>query len=388
MKILLTGGGTGGHIMPIVAVAQELKKHSHLQNKKLELLWVGEKNSQEEKAARKYHIKFESIACGKLRRYFSFKNFIDLFKIPIGLFQARRILKQFAPNAIFSKGGYVSAPIIFAAKKFKIPIFIHESDSVPGAANLFFAKDAKKIFITFPESRRYFEEKAESRACREIILSGMPLREEILYGNKRRGYRIFGLEYGRPVILFLGGSQGAKRINEFVLEMLPDLLKKYQVIHLVGEKNISEVKSRFQSKSSFVKGGNKEMTYHFFPYFEGEKLADAIACADLVVSRAGANALFEIAVYSKPLILIPYPYAAASHQIKNAQIFKKAGAARVLMEKDLSFQKLYENIREILEDERIKEKLSTNIFRIYNELSKNAAEKIVCEIIKGDSCQK
>ncbi len=329
MKILLTGGGTGGHIMPIAAVAQELKRHFYQRAKKLDILWVGEKNSQEEKVAQKYHISYYAVTCGKFRRYFSLKNFFDVFKIPLGYLQARQILKKFKPDVIFSKGGYVSAPVILAARKSAIPIFLHESDSIPGQANLYFAKYAKKIFITFPESKDYFKEQNK-----KVVLTGIPLRSEILYGSKRRGHHIFGLEYEKPVILFCGGSQGARKINDLVLEILPDLLKKYQIIHLVGEKNISKIKLWLQNKyffcSSISKEEKKRVCYRFFSCLEGERFADALASSDLIISRAGANTLFEIAVYTKPVILIPYPYAAADHQIKNAKIFEKIGSAKII----------------------------------------------------------
>lgn len=388
MKILLTGGGTGGHIMPIVAVAQELKKQSHLQNKKLELLWVGKKKSQEESAAKKYHVKFHSIACGKLRRYFSFKNFADFFKVPLGIWQAKKIIKDFQPEAIFSKGGYVSAPVLFAARKSKIPIYIHESDSIPGQTNLYFAKYAKKIFITFQECKKLFGEYQN-----KTVLSGMPLRSEIMHGNKKHGARIFGLEYGKPTILIMGGSQGAKKINDLVLEILPELLKNYQVIHLVGEKNVSEVKSWFQNKSllpkeeskssvysPFSKGGLRGIYYHFFPQLSGERLADALACADLVISRAGANAIFELAALSKPLILIPYPYGAAAHQIKNALIFVKEKAAEILLENQLNSIKFLKRIDAILKDESGRHNQSKNIFEKFGKKSLVAAKKIVNEI--------
>lgn len=378
MKIILTGGGTGGHVIPILAVAQELRRYFHKEAKTLLLLWVGEKSSQEEKAAKKYRIPFQSVSCGKLRRYFSFKNFLDVFKIPIGYWQGIRILKKFKPDAIFSKGGYVSAPIILAARKSKTPIYLHESDSVPGQANLYFAKFAKKIFVAFPVSREYFGKFKE-----KVILSGMPLRSEILHGSKSRGYHLFGLEYGKPTILFLGGSQGAKRINDLVLEMLPWLLKKYQVLALVGEKNILEIK-----KKIFVLGKGQALlknflqNYHFFAYLEGSKFADAVLCADLVVSRAGANSLFEIAAQARPLILIPYPYAASDHQVKNAKVFERMEAAITLEEENLSAKKLFLEIEKIMKNEREKEKLSANIFKMYQRLAKEAAQKIVGEILK------
>ncbi|MEW6407455.1 MAG: undecaprenyldiphospho-muramoylpentapeptide beta-N-acetylglucosaminyltransferase [Patescibacteria group bacterium] len=396
MKILLTGGGTGGHVVPIVVVAQELKHYFHRAARELDLLWVGEKNSQEEKAAKKFYIPYHAIACGKFRRYFSFKNFFDAFKIPLGYLQAKRILKKFKPDAIFSKGGYVSAPVILAARKSATPIFLHESDSIPGQANLYFTKYVKKIFITFPESKDYF-----SKFKNKAVLTGMPLRSEILHGSKKRGHRIFGLEYGKPVILFCGGSQGAKKINDLVLEILPDLLKKYQVIHLAGARNmkmhISRLRQSFlafarnitdsSSESRFNRGESRTQlkNYHFFGFLEGTNFADALMCADLIVSRAGANTLFEIAAYAKPVILIPYPYAAADHQTKNAKIFEKMEAAKIIEEKNLSAKRLFSEIEKIIKNEREKEKLSANIFRIYSKLGKNAAEKIVHGILRGDS---
>lgn len=379
IKILLSGGGTGGHTIPLVAVAEELQKQSLLLNQQIELLWVGEVNSQEEKIAQKFKIKFHGIKVGKIRRYFSIKNFFDLFKIPVGILKAYQILKHFSPKAIFSKGGYVSTPVLFVAKILKIPFFIHESDSIPGITNLFFSKGAKKIFISFNNSIKYFKKYNQN-----IVLTGVPIRREILHGNKKRGYRLFGLEYGRPVILFLGGSQGAVKINDLVLKTQRILLKKYQIIHLVGEKNFKEFAAKFRhqySKNPSKTNQKIKNYYHFFPSLEGIKLADAMTCADLVVSRAGASTIFELAALARPTILIPYPYSAANHQMKNAQILEKEQAAKVILEEKLNEDIFIKQINDLLSDEMMQHRLSQNIFEKFGKLSLVAAQKIVHEIL-------
>jgi UDP-N-acetylglucosamine--N-acetylmuramyl-(pentapeptide) pyrophosphoryl-undecaprenol N-acetylglucosamine transferase len=367
MKILLTGGGTGGHIMPIIAIAQELKKQTQQKNKNLELLWVGEKKSQEESAAKKYHLEFKTILCGKFRRYFSIRNFFDIITIPIGYLQAKRILNKFKPDAIFSKGGYVSAPIIFAARNLKIPIFLHESDSIPGKANLYFAKYAKKVFITFPQSAKFFAN-YQNKTC----AVGMPLRQGIFSGNKKEAASYFGLDLCKPVILIWGGSQGARKINETISQILPKLLqKKYQVIHITG-----------QWQPKLVAMGS---CYFLFKNLEGKLLANAIAAADLIVSRVGAGSLFELAALAKPAILIPYPFAAQNHQVKNAKIFEKADAAKIIFENETNFpQNLFNKINEILENPKQKERLSENILKLYKDLSSGAAEKIASEILEAN----
>lgn len=373
MKILLCGGGTGGHILPIVAIAEELKRQAHLSGKKVELLWVGERGGQEKEIAKKYHIPFKSIFCGKIRRYFSFKNFVDVFKFPIGLLEAKKIIKKFKPDAIFGKGGYVSAPVILGARNYKIPIYIHDSDAVPGQANLSLAKYARKIFVTFPDSKKYFKSEEQNK----IIISGLPLRHDTLFGNKREGYRIFCLEYDKPVILIMGGSRGAKKINDAMFSLIPKLLEKYQLIHFVGKRNVSEISKRARNFTDF-----QQRNYHFFASLEGKIFFDAMAASDLVISRAGANSLFELATMSKPAIVVPYPYASANHQIKNAQFFARLGTIKMLLEGEDFDDNLWHAIENLMSDMETRAEMGRKIHEIYLQGARDAAQIIVKEILK------
>ncbi len=373
MKILLCGGGTGGHILPIVAIAEKLKKHAHFSDKKIELLWVGERGGQEKAIAKKYHIPFKSIFCGKIRRYFSLKNVIDIFKFPVGLLEAKRVVKKFKPDVIFGKGGYVSAPVILGARNYKIPIYIHDSDAVPGQANLSLAKYARKIFVTFPESKKYFKHEEQNK----IIISGLPLREGASFGNKREGYRVFGLEYSKPVILVMGGSQGAKKINDVMFNLIPKVVEKYQIIHFVGKRNVDEISKRIKNLTAF-----QQKNYHFFASIEGKNFFNAVAAADLVISRGGANSLFELAAMARPAIIIPYPHASANHQIKNAQFFTNFGAIKVILEKESLENDLERSIDDLMGNQEIREEMRKSIYEIYRQGAKDAAELIVNEILK------
>lgn len=329
MRILLAGGGTGGHIMPILAVVKQIK---HLK-KDVDFLFVGTEKGPEAKLVKEAGIKFKSVLAGKMRRYLSFKNIIDFFKAPIGIRQARIIVDEFKPDVLFSKGGYVSVPTVLACYKLGVPIILHESDVRPGRANLFMAKYADKIALGFEQAKTYFGEFAD-----KCVVTGNPVRAEILDGSTKRGYVKFGLEYDKPVLLVMGGSQGAKRVNELVGEVLPCLLAKWQVVHLTGDLRTEEQKNLRTDKFK---------DYHFFKFLDAQEMGDVLACADLVVSRAGANSLAEIAGLGRPSILIPYPYAVGDHQKLNAEVFEKVGASVVLNEDGLTGEKLLEKVKEV-----------------------------------------
>lgn len=359
MKILLSGGGTGGHIIPILAVVFELKK---LAKESIEFLWIGSKKGPEARFAKRNKIDFHRVFCGKLRRYFSLQNILDIFKVPLGILQAYFIIKKFKPDVLFSKGGYVSVPAVIACWLLRIPSLIHESDSTPGLANRFLSRFVTKIGLGFPEAEKYFEKFKE-----KIIVLGNPVRPQILFGSKKRGFSYFNLEDDRFVILVTGGSQGAERLNEIIAQAMPRLLEKYQVIHLYGKKQKIDTKKKMMRKY-----------YHPFPFLEAEQMADALACADLIISRAGANILAEIAALAKPSILIPYPLAAQDHQMKNAKIFEKQGAAIVIDQVDLSANRLYQEIKRLFTD---KEKLSQMAKSARKLAQPKASEKIAIEIL-------
>ncbi len=326
MKILLVGGGTGGHVMPILAVVRQIKRLK----KDVDFLFIGTEKGPEAKLAREAGIKFKSVLAGKMRRYLSFKNVIDFFKAPIGIWQARVIAREFKPDVLFSKGGYVSVPTVLACHKLGVPIILHESDVRPGRANLFMAKYADKVALGFEQAKKYF--KGFENKC---VVTGNPVRSEILDGSTKRGYVKFGLEYDKPVLLAMGGSQGAKRVNELVSEILPELLKKWQVVHLTGD-------LRTEERKNLRTDGLTD--YHSFKFLDAQEMGDVMVCADLVVSRAGANSLAEIASLGRPSILIPYPYAVGDHQKLTAEVFENVGASVVLNEDGSTGEKLLEKI--------------------------------------------
>ncbi len=259
----------------------------------------------EKKLVKEAGIFYKGVSCGKLRRYFSWQNFLDVFRVVKGVFEAEKILKNMQPDVVFSKGGYVGLPVVVAAHRLKIPIVIHESDLIPGLANKLSMRLADKICISFEETRDYLK-KVESA---KVFFTGNPVREEILKGNEDRGYKFTGLNNNRPIILVMGGSQGAAQINELVKESLSDLLRKYQIVHLTGE-NKADIDTQ-------AKG------YKQFEYL-GKELKDVYAVCDLIVSRAGANSLAEIALLKKKAVIIPLSTKASrGDQIENAKVFCK-----------------------------------------------------------------
>ncbi len=342
MRILFTGGGTGGHIYPIVAIKRTLEKY-----KGMEFLYIGPNNFAKG-VFEKENVKCKFISAGKLRRYSSLANFVDLFKIPIGLIQSLWHVFKFMPDVIFSKGGYGSIPVVFVGWLYRVPVVIHESDSAPGLANKMLVPFSKKIIISFEEARKYFPPK-------KTVLLGNPVREELTRGNVEEGKRLFGLSSSRSVVLIIGGSQGAQKINEIVLNTLPRLLEKCELIHLCGEKGFKQVEAnshRILEKFD----SNKTGLYHLYPFLEEEKLKHAYAVSDIIISRAGAGGIFEIAATGKPSILIPLSNAASGHQIQNAQALARVGGASILKESNLTMNMFLGTIFRLLDDpEKLKE---------------------------------
>jgi UDP-N-acetylglucosamine--N-acetylmuramyl-(pentapeptide) pyrophosphoryl-undecaprenol N-acetylglucosamine transferase len=368
MKIVFTGGGTGGHIFPIIAIARELRRIAA--NEKLEIYYLGPKDEFGEVLLSQEGIKVKNILAGKIRRYFNFssifQNIFDIvFKIPLGIFQSFGWLLFKNPDLIFSKGGFGSFPVVFSGWILGIPIFLHESDISPGLANRILSKFALEIFISFPNTE-YFSPK-------KIYLVGNPIRKEILEGEKEEARRIFQISGEKKVVLILGGSQGAQRINEKVLEVLPDFLKEFEIIHQCGDKNYNQIKLMTDGllKEDFKK------YYHLFGFLSENQLKLAYAISDLIISRAGSGSIFEIAALAKPSILIPLSEAAQDHQIKNAYAFKESGATIVIEEANLTPRFFLERIKFILQNPKEIEKMS----QAAKEFSKPLAAKIIASYI-------
>jgi len=368
MRIVLTGAGTGGHLFPLVAVARELKKIAQEKNQELELFFLGPADFDLQPLQAE-EIKIKTIYCGKLRRYFSWQNFLDLFKIPIGFLQSLFYLFIWMPDAVFSKGGYGALPVVFVAWLFRIPILIHESDVVPGLTNRLSAPLANKIAVSFEKTKNFFPEK-------KTALTGHPIRKTIFKGNTEKAIEIFNLNQNEPVILIMGGSQGAQPINEIVWITLPELLKKTQIIHICGGKNYIQYYQQVEKTSK-----NKDIfkKYHLYPFLYENQLKHAYAVSELIISRAGAGSIFEIAACGKPSILIPLPTAASNHQRENAFAYAEFGGTVVLEQTNLTPHLFLEKIFYLLEHPELRQKMSQGAL---NFAKPNSAQKIALALLK------
>lgn len=320
-RIVLTGGGTAGHVTPNLALMPGLKRLGY------EIFYIGSYNGIERKLIEEQGIPYYGISSGKLRRYLDIKNFTDPFRVLKGCHEARGLMEQLKPDIVFSKGGFVSVPVVFAAKHFHIPVIIHESDMTPGLANKLSIPCADRVCCNFPETIAHLPEG-------KAVLSGSPIRAELMHGSKAEGLSFAGLSGRKPVICIIGGSQGSAAINHAVQSILPKLLSDFQIIHLCGKGNLE------QSLTS-VSG------YAQFEYIK-EELKDIYAASDLIISRAGANAICEILALRKPNILIPLPAAASrGDQLLNADSFEKQGFSKVIREETLTDQSLMSAIKEV-----------------------------------------
>lgn len=309
-RIILTGGGTAGHVTPNIALLPSLK------NADYDIHYIGSYHGIEKKLIEEYQIPYYGISSGKLRRYFDIKNFSDPFKVFKGYTQAIRLIKKIKPDVIFSKGGFVSVPVILAARHCKVPAIIHESDLTPGLANKLAIPAAQKVCCNFPETLKYLP-------ADKAVLTGSPIRSELLSGNRLRALDFCHFKSGKKVILVVGGSTGSQFINTVVRDMLPELCKYYQIIHLCGKGNLEP-------------SLNGREGYAQFEYAKKE-LSDFFALADLVISRAGANAICEILALHIPNILIPLSASASrGDQILNAHSFENQGFSYVIEEEQLS----------------------------------------------------
>lgn len=368
MKILFAGGGTGGHFYPLIAVARSIYKIAEQEKiAKVEIFLMSDSPVDSELLL-KEHINFIKIPAGKIRRYFSLLNLSDLIKTFFGIIFSFRKIYNILPDVVFAKGGYSSFPALFSARILKIPVIIHESDSVPGAVNSWAGKWADKIAVSFSESARSFDAK-------KVFVSGNPLRSGALGGNLTEALEQFNLEEGIPAILILGGSQGSEKINETILSILPQVVEKYQLMHQTGKNNFSDISSR---ASVILEGSPFKHRYHCQPFLNEGDLKNASKAASLVISRAGAGGIFEIAAWGLPSILIPLSNSAQNHQRENAYNYGKTGACEILEENNLTPNVLFSQIIKILENPQKIEKMKQGAISFARP---DAADIVAKEII-------
>jgi len=317
-RIVLTGGGTAGHVTPNIALIPRLKELGY------DIHYIGSYEGIEKKLIEEMGIPYYGISSGKLRRYFDLKNFSDPFRVLKGYGQASSLLRKLKPDIVFSKGGFVAVPVVLAAKRRHIPVIIHESDMTPGLANKLAIPSATKVCCNFPETLKYLP-------AEKAVLTGSPIRRELLTGNKAAALDFCGFTAGKPVLMVIGGSLGSANVNQAVRGILPVLLEKFQVIHLCGA---GKLDAALENTAGYVQ----------YEYIKKE-LADLFALADIVISRAGANAICELLALRKPALLIPLgSNASRGDQILNAESFRSQGFCEVLLEENLTPELLTETV--------------------------------------------
>ena len=351
--IVLTGGGTAGHVTPNIALMGRLKEQGY------QISYIGSYNGIEKTLIEELGIPYYGISSGKLRRYFDLKNFTDPFRVLKGFSEARKLLKQLKPDVVFSKGGFVTVPVVVAAGRLKIPAIIHESDMTPGLANKLCIPSAVKVCCNFPETKAHLPEG-------KAVVTGTPIRPELLQGDADKGRAFTGFTSEKPVIMIIGGSLGAQAVNDAIRRILPQLLKDFQVVHLCG-------KGKQDDSKNDLKG------YVQYEYIESE-LADLFAMADIVISRAGANAICELQALKKPNLLIPLSAnASRGDQILNARSFEKQGFSMVLEEEAITDDVLLKAVHDLYDHRET-----------YRAAMENAPGQdsisVICDLIR--SCRK
>lgn len=345
-KIILTGGGTAGHVTPNIALIPGLKRLGY------DIKYIGSYDGIEKKLIEELGISYSGISSGKFRRYMSAKNLSDPFRVIKGYSEAKSIIKDYKPDIVFSKGGFVSVPVALAARRYKVPVIIHESDMTPGLANKIAIPFATKVCHNFPETAEYLP-KGKS------VLTGSPIRAELLKGDKLNGLKMCDFTSSKPIIMVIGGSLGAVAVNNAVREALPELTTDFQIVHLCGKGKTDE-------------SLNNKTSYKQFEYIKDE-LKDLFAMSDIIISRAGANAICEIAALKKPSILIPLSAnASRGDQILNANSFKKQGFSEVIEEENLNKTLLIDTVHEVYE----------NRSKYINKMEKSGSRNAVDTILK------
>lgn len=334
--ILFTGGGSAGHVTPNLALIKKFQQQNW------HVIYIGSANSLEEDIVKRIHVPYYTIACGKLRRYFSWQNFLSPFKVMVGIIQAFLLCQKLKPNIVFSKGGFVAFPVVVGAWLNRIPVIAHESDLTPGLANRLTFPFARTICVTFPEGKKFFKNQ------HKVVVTGTPIRSELLTGDAVNGRIICKFTHEKPILFIYGGGLGSQSINRAVRDSLTKLLPEFQIIHICG-------KAKIDIQLSNIPG------YIQFEYVN-EELPDLIACADIVISRAGANSLYELLALQKPHLLIPLSKKASrGDQIANANYFCQQGLSLMLEEEKLTEESLLKQII-LLKDKsaEFKQKLAAN----------------------------
>lgn len=351
--IVLTGGGTAGHVTPNLAIMPKLKKTG------FNIEYIGTKDGMEREIMSGTDIPYHIISAGKLRRYFSFKNFVDPFRILAGFLRSERILKKLKPAAVFSKGGYVGVPVVMAAHRLGIPIVLHESDYTPGLANRLCIPRATKVCVAFETTLKHIPEG-------KGVYTGLPIREELLHGDRQKGLEFCGFSGKKPVLLIMGGSLGAMAINDMFDRILPEAAKKFDIVHIRGKQNLI---------SGFLPAGYKQFEY------VGKQLADIYAAADIMLSRAGATAVFEILALSIPALLVPLPRSSSrGDQLLNAKYFEDKGFSYVLEQENMTDESLLGGINRLYDNrETLRSKMK-------KQEAADAADNVVNVIVDAQLC--
>lgn len=369
MRILFTGGGSGGHITPIIAVIREIKTIAEREQiLDLKLFYAGPEDEFAREMLKEEGVAFLSVLSGKIRTYGSWKNILDLFKVAVGTLQAFWKIFLIMPDAVFSKGGYGAFPAIAAAALFRIPLIVHDSDAAPGKVNKIFGILADKIGIAFPEA-------ADAFPAKKTALVGVPIRKRILGGNKKEAKDNLEIFSELPVVGIMGASQGSQKINEAVLGVMKELTSEFEIIHQTGTSHLQAIKE----EASVLLKGEENDRYHPFGFLDEGRMRDFYAISDLVVSRAGATSIYEIAAWGKPSILIPLGIAAQDHQRKNAYEYASRGAAVVIEEANLTPHILLAEIRKLMQNSEQRKKMGEAAQRFARI---DSAEVIGREILK------
>ncbi len=362
MRVIISGGGTGGHIYPALAIAEEIKERYE----ECELLYIGTNNSLEQELAKNAGIKFESLRVKGIPRKLNKKSFIALKELLIGLKEAKKILKDFKPNLVIGTGGYVSAPIVFMASRKHIPSVIHEQNAYPGLANRLLSRFTDKVFITFEESRNFFKNKEKT------LLTGNPVRNSLLQIDKESAIERLGLNKDKPLIVSFGGSGGQKSLNREIIALIKHIekFKDFQLIHVTGKIYYDDF-LEILKKEKIVLDDNLTIVPYYY------KMPYAINAAELIITSGGAIALAEISAVGKASILIPKAYTAENHQEYNAKAFQNAGAGIMILEEELKDEKLIHTVLDLFDNKEQLENMATKSKNIGNSF---AVKKIVDEI--------
>ena len=322
-RIVLTGGGTAGHVTPHLALLPHLLEEGY------DIHYIGTEEGIEHKMMSREGVTYHAVKSGKLRRYHDWKNFTDPFRVVAGAFQSARLMGKLKPDVCFSKGGFVAVPVVIGAWLHRVPTLCHESDLTPGLANKICSKFARKIVTTFPECAKALGKKA---SC-----VGTPMRPELFSGSREKGLDLCGFRGDKPVLLMMGGSIGAQAVNKALRAALPRLLEKLDVVHLTGKGNLEESLNALAGYKQFE--------------FLSDELPDVLAAADYVLSRAGSNAICEFQALKKPMLLVPYPKGASrGDQILNAESFRQRGLCHVLLQENMTADTLYDAILNLMRD--------------------------------------